>query len=152
MRKGGKVLRKSISLFLSVVMVIIPFILNAQETISEEKTKAISQAEVDAENDVKMVLWPGASCLFKVFGVGATYLMALSPNETRILGKSPEYVRAYTKAYNDKTKSWSMEKRIGCCVIAVVAVGVVGCILIRNWGWVRLILEISEEGCSLGGN
>ena len=132
MRKGGKVLRKSISLFLSVVMLFIPLIVNAQETINEEKAKAV-QAEADAESDVNTAKWFGAGCLFKVFRVGAVYLLAPSLNETRILGKSPEYVRAYTKAYNDKKKSWSMEKRIGCCVIAACVVGVIGCILINNW-------------------
>ena len=45
-------MRKSISLFLSVVMLFIPLIVNAQETISEEKAKAVEQAEADAESDV----------------------------------------------------------------------------------------------------
>lgn len=143
---------KSISLFLSVVMVIIPFILNAQETISEEKAKAISQAEVDAENDVKMVWWPGASCLFKVFGVGAAYLMALSPNETRILGKSPEYVRAYTKAYKENAKS---SQWIGvCCTVLTVAGALIAVYLIMDWIIERSKkrLENPFKGCPLGGN
>lgn len=45
-------MRKSISLFLSVVMLFIPLIVNAQETISEEKAKAVEQVEADAESDV----------------------------------------------------------------------------------------------------
>lgn len=44
--------RKSISLFLSVVMLFIPLIVNAQETISEEIVEAIEQTEADADSDV----------------------------------------------------------------------------------------------------
>ena len=155
MRKGGKVLRKPISLFLSVVMVIIPFILNAQETISEKKAKAVVQAEADAEGDVNTAKWFGAGCLFKVFRVGAAYLLAPSLNETRILGKSPEYVRAYTKAYKENAKSstgkWVL---VGLGVIACVA----GTILLISF--IKAINEEAKEtytclggkGWCFGGN
>lgn len=38
-------------------MLFIPLIVNAQETISEEKAKAVEQAEADAESDVDTAKW-----------------------------------------------------------------------------------------------
>lgn len=61
--------RKSISLFLSVVMLFIPLIVNAQETISEEKAKAVEQAEADAESDVDTAKWLMSGCLLNYLAV-----------------------------------------------------------------------------------
>ena len=111
--------KKSISLFLSVVMVFIPFMVNAQETISEEIAQAIAQAEADAESDINTLLWIGAGCFFSFLGVGAAYLIAPNPKVTRLLGKSPEYVATYTEAYKKKGKSLQGRCALLGCVLGL---------------------------------
>ncbi|MCK4396557.1 hypothetical protein KAW96_08195 [candidate division WOR-3 bacterium] len=105
-------LKKSTSLFLAVVILALPLLIDAQETAN-----AVAQAQVDAANDVNSTLWMGAGCLFGILGVGAAYVIEPSPKAARLLGKSPEYVAAYTDAYKQKAKSVQTSNAwIGCLV------------------------------------
>lgn len=103
-------IKKFTSLFLAVMMFVFPIVVNAQATAD-----AIAQAQVDASSDVNGMLWMGAGCLFGILGVGAAYIIEPSPKATRLLGKSPEYVAAYTDAYKNKAKSVQTSNAwIGC--------------------------------------
>lgn len=131
MRKGGKVLRKPISLFLVFVIVVIPIFVNAQAKASDEIAQAISQAEADAKSDVNKIVWIGAGCFFYVFGVGAAYLLSPSPKATRLLGKSPEYVKAYIKYYKKKARFLRLVYATGGCVVATTLLT----ISVLSLGW-----------------
>lgn len=110
-------LKKSISLFLVFVMVVIPIIVNAQAKASDEIAQAISQAKADAKSDVNKIVWIGTGCIFTFFGVGAAYLLSPSPKATRLLGKSPEYVKAYIKYYKKKARFIRLVYATGGCVV-----------------------------------
>jgi len=120
------VVRKSISLFLSVVMLFIPLIVNAQEIISEEKAKAVEQAEADAEIDVNTAKWMMSGCLLNYLAVEKAHKSALSPDPSGFLGKSPEYVKVYTKAYKEKAQAIQARyAMVGCFIISTISAVVV---------------------------
>jgi len=108
--------KKFISLLLTVLMLAIPLLVNAQEA-----SQAMAQAQVDASNDVSGCLWLGGGFLFGPIVVGAAYVIETSPSATRFLGKSPEYVATYTDAYKKKARSiQTTNALIGCLASSVL--------------------------------
>ena len=72
-------------------------------------------AERDAKSDVSAWLWLGAGCLFNLLGVGAAYVIVPSPPASRLLGKSNEYIAAYTDMYKDSARGVQVKNAlIGC--------------------------------------
>ncbi len=67
-------------------------------------------------------LWLAAGCLFTWVGLLVAYIYEPSPPATMLLGKSPEYVAAYTDAYKTTAKSVQSRKALtGCIVNAVIS-------------------------------
>jgi hypothetical protein len=93
---------------------------------TSEVEEARQAAEADAKRDVSGLMWLGAGCLFNVIGVGLAYLVTSTPQTSRLLGKSSEYVGAYTEAYTKTVRvnrvTWAA---IGCAVGTVVGTVVV---------------------------
>lgn len=90
--------------------------LNAQPV-----AEAIAQAERDAKADVNEYLWFGAGFFLGVIGVLLAYLAPPSPPAVRLIGKSPEYVAAYTDAYKSAaTREKGTAAIIGCGTCAVL--------------------------------
>lgn len=119
-------LKKTIYLFLSVLMLVIPIIVNAQEITDEEMTKIIAEAEADAESDVDTAKWTMAGCLFNYLAVQKAHKSAPSPDPSRLLGKSPEYVKVYTKAYKEKAQAiQAKHAMVGCFIVVTIEVIVV---------------------------
>jgi hypothetical protein len=88
---------------------------------TSEVEEARQAAEADAKRDVSGLMWLGAGCLFNVIGVGLAYLVTSTPQTSRLLGKSSEYVGAYTEAYTKTVRvnrvTWAA---IGCAANSVL--------------------------------
>ncbi len=68
----------------------------------------------------------GGGFLFGLLGVGAAYVITPSPPAMQLLGKSSEYVAAYTDAYVRAAKGVQTSNAwIGCIVNGVIG-GVIG--------------------------
>lgn len=114
---------------LALMMVILTFsippVTFAQQHLQAE---AIITAERDAENDVSKGHWFLGGCFGGVVGVIVGYAVPPDPSATRLLGKSPEYVAAYTDAYRERAKMVQTNNALIGCVVSgllIVALAVV---------------------------
>jgi len=108
-RKGGRMLKKSVVLGMAVLTLVVPIM--AQEAA----TNAVIQAQQQAEADFNKAMWLGVGCLLGWVGLLIGYLVQPSPPATALMGKSPEYVVAYTEAYKEKMKSLQTKYAlVGC--------------------------------------
>ena len=68
-------------------------------------------------------LWLAIGCIGGLIGVVVAYVVEPQPSATMLLGKSPEYVAAYTDAYRATGKSVQTSKAwTGCIVWTAVVV------------------------------
>jgi hypothetical protein len=88
---------------------------------ASEMDDARMAAERDGKSDVNGMLWLGAGCCCGWLAVGAAYLMEPSPPASRLLGKSPEYVTAYTDTYVATGKSAQTSNAWTGCVVNALA-------------------------------
>lgn len=63
----------------------------------------------------------GISCLGGIIGIAIAYVVEPSPPATTLLGKSPEYVAAYTDAYKMTAKSIQTSKAWTGCIVGSLA-------------------------------
>jgi hypothetical protein len=116
---------KPIALLLILLIFYIPLFVFAQD---------IQQAKLDAERDAAANtsggLWFVAGCLGGVIGLILSYYLLPNPPQASLLGKSPEYVAAYTDAYKLKAKSIQTKKAWTGCGAAAVAYALCWVILI----------------------
>ncbi|MEO0076897.1 MAG: hypothetical protein ABIK19_04470 [candidate division WOR-3 bacterium] len=104
--------RKIICLCLAL-MFLVRTSVGQQDIVSQARM----DAEVDAKSDVNSMLWMGAGCVLGVVGILVAYLVEPSPPASRLMGKSPEYVTAYTDHYKSVSKSEQGKKAITGCAI-----------------------------------
>jgi len=99
-----------------------PFVALAQQA---EVAEAYMAAENDAKTGVNGAFWFGIGCIGGVLGVGIAYIVTPLPPASRLIGKSPEYVAAYTDTYRATGKSIQTSKAWTGCVVgtAVISVG-----------------------------
>ena len=108
-RKGRRMLKKSVVLGMAVLTLVVPIM--AQEAA----TNAVIQDQQQAEADFNKAMWLGVGCLLGWVGLLIGYLVQPSPPATALMGKSPEYVAAYTEAYKEKMKSLQTKYAlVGC--------------------------------------
>ena len=102
---------KVLGIFLSIWFIVYP-------VMAQSWQRAMVDAEMQARNDVNGTLWMGIGCLFGVFGVAAGYLFAFnSPPGGALMGKSPDYVAAYTDAYSSQVKRIQGSKALIGCIL-----------------------------------
>ena len=85
------------------------------------QTEACAAAERDATMDTNTTLWFIAGCCGGLTGLLISYIYAPSPPATRLLGKSPEYVAAYTDCYKAKAKKIQSSKALTGCFVSAAA-------------------------------
>lgn len=102
-------LGKMISLLLIVMILTIPII--------AQQSNPYADAEAQAERDVDKTVWFILGCLGGILGYGAAYLITPNPPTQPLLGKSPEYVAAYTDAYRAKAKKIQTSKAMTGCLV-----------------------------------
>ncbi len=102
-----------------------PALLMAQ---SSNATQACAQARQDVEMNINKTIWLLAGFFFQVAGIVGAYLIEPSPPASKLLGKSPEYVAAYTDCYKEAGKKIQTNAAIKGCVISVLlSIGTYGC-------------------------
>ena len=115
-----------------------PFITLAQQN-SVEAQAIIDAATIEANKDVNKPLWFGMGCLLSglVFlpgwyglllppmGLTGSYFYRPGPPLARLMGKSPEYVEAYTSTYKSKRGNIQMRWASAGCITGGVVVGAV---------------------------
>jgi hypothetical protein len=127
-----KSIRSSMLAIFFMVCIFTPM-LNAQRTRPEPATEepiadAYTQAKIDAKENISEIKWLGCGCVGSVYAVGIAYLWGVSPDQSRLIGKSSEYVFTYTKAYKSNVRSIrTTYALIGCSVSGALAV--TGCII-----------------------
>lgn len=113
---------------MAVLMFSTPLVPIAQENSWELEARVA--AERAAETDTKQVLWIGGNfilglaggCVLGSVGLLGAHLYEPLVSASRLVGKSPEYILAYTSAY--KTRSRDLQVRsafIGCLGGSVVS-------------------------------
>ena len=125
-------------LFTAGLIFSMPFATLAQQTTAQ----AVAAAEADASKDVNKPLWFGAGCLLPVTGsllkpygyimlLGGLggYIYQPGPPPSRLMGKSPEYITAYTAAYKSKvayvqTNWMGVGCLSGCVVVTLLGGGI----------------------------
>lgn len=131
--------------FMAVLTFSLPFVAVAQQNSVEGQ--AIIDAAADANKDVNKPLWFGTgclisglvflplpgwySCLLPPVGLAGTYFYQPEPPAMRLVGKSPEYVLAYTSTYKSKRGNiqaqWASAGCLGGSVVTtavIVGIGV----------------------------
>lgn len=76
--------------------------------------------EQAARSNVNGTLWFAAGCLIGVIGVLIAYVYEPNPPSMMLMGKSPEYVMAFTDAYKTTGKSIQTRQAWTGCLTAVV--------------------------------
>ena len=67
-------------------------------------------------------MWLAIGCVGGLIGVVVAYVVEPQPSATMLLGKSPEYVAAYTDAYRVTGKSVQTGKAWTGCIVGTVIV------------------------------
>lgn len=79
-------------------------------------------ARHDAYRDVSRVKWAACGCVGIYFGAAASLLFVPSPRIERLLGKSPEYVLIYTRAYKKAMRGQQFKwAALGCATTTCLA-------------------------------
>lgn len=92
-------------------------------------TDACFQGKSDAQRNTSGI-WFFAGCV-GILGLLIAYTVAPTPPASSILGKSPEFVAAYTDCYRSEGKSAQGRKAlIGCVVFSVIYVGIWAVVLL----------------------
>jgi len=106
---------KGVATVLFVAMFTIPV---APVVFAQDVGVACANAERQARSDISGGTWFLIGCVIGPIG----YLLAMSepnPPSTHLLGKSPEYVAAYTDCYRRMGKSIKTKNAMTGCLIGV---------------------------------
>ena len=130
-------------LLMVVLIFSIPFVSFSQQNsvILEARVAAEQDAEADANKDVSKLLCFSAGCVLSaVFflpspygyllppaGIIGSYSYRPGPPPSRLIGKSPEYISAYTTTYKSKRGNiqalWTSAGCLTGCVVITVGLG-----------------------------
>lgn len=91
----------------------------------EDLGKARVDGERDANADTSGILWFGAGCALGAIGIVLGFVIDPSPPAARLMGKSPEYVAAYSASYKSAGKSAQGKLAIyGCATTTLVVLAI----------------------------
>jgi hypothetical protein len=100
-----------------VIGLVVLLVAAPQIALSSDIDQGRLDGERDARSEVNGTLWFMAGCCMSWTGVLFAYLYAPNPPATRLLGKSPEYVAAYTDAYRAAAKGTQTSNAWSGCVV-----------------------------------
>jgi hypothetical protein len=90
---------------------------------AQETASACADAQRQATMDTSGGTWFAIGCLAGLIGWLIAYAMDSNPPASSLVGKSPEYVAAYSDCYKNKAKSIKTNRAmVGCLVGTTVAV------------------------------
>jgi len=104
------------------IAVVMSFVVFATPILAQqgEITAGRMAGEQAARANTNGMLWMAIGCVGSWVGVAAAYIYEPSPPATPLLGKSPEYVAAYTDAYKATAKNVQTGKVWTGCIISAV--------------------------------
>ncbi|RKU33422.1 hypothetical protein C6495_09380 [Candidatus Poribacteria bacterium] len=102
-------------MLMAVLIFSAPFV--AIATQHSVMLEAKAAAEADAEAKTSKSTWLTLGCLGGLIAVAAGYVYAPSPPAGALLGKSPEYIAAYSDAYAQKAKGIQRRYAMYGCVL-----------------------------------
>ena len=109
---------------LMIILVLsLPFVSLAQQNTIQQQ--AMADAEQDVSVDVNGSLWFLGGCLGNITVLVIASVFEPHPPASRLLGKSPEYIAAYTDTYRAKATNLQASRALAGCLTgtAVVCVG-----------------------------
>ena len=107
----------------------IPFVALAQQYSVYAEATAAAQRDATANTD--STFWFIIGCFGNVLGLIYANYAVPSPPASRLVGKSPEYVAAYSDAYKIKAKQIQTGQAVrGCVTNAVLTVACSGCAIV----------------------
>ena len=111
-----------VSIFLFVLILNIPILVSAQESVSEAQ-QARADAKTDAEQNVSSLAWGFGGFAFNVFGIAYAYFATPDIPAGALLEKTPTYTETYTEVYRYHAK----RRRLQASVIGfgvLIAIGI----------------------------
>ena len=108
------------------IAVIMSFMVFALPILAQmdDMQAGLMDGQRDAQANTNRTLWLAAGCLGGWIGLAAAYFMEPNPPATSLLGKSPEYVAAYTDSYRQTAKQLQTGKAwTGFITGAIVSAG-----------------------------
>ena len=116
-------------ILIAVLTFSIPFVTLAQQyTLQAE---AIAAAQRDATANTDSTFWFIVGCFGNVLGLIYANYATPSPPASRLIGKSPEYVAAYSDAYGMKAKQLQTSLAVrGCITNAILTAACSGCAIV----------------------
>lgn len=106
-----------------VLTLSIPFTTFAQESTVAAVAKAAAIADVNKDT-YYMYRWLMMGCALSVIGVAIAKIRSPRVPAERLIGKSPEYIEAYTKYYQEQGK----RNQLGAAILGAVTGG--ACLII----------------------
>ena len=109
----------AVAVVMSLMVIAVPILAQQSDLVAGRMA-----GEQSARAATNGNLWLAAGCLAGIVGVVIAYVVEQNPPATALLGKSPEYVAAYTDGYRmtaariQTGKAWT-----GCIVGTVIYVG-----------------------------
>jgi len=102
--------------------------LEPEESVRSDSLLAVAHAQAAAEREVSKLTWFGVGCAVNVAGFAIATLTTSPPPESHLMGRSPEYVEAFTTAYKEKSRNIQMvyagwgcaASTGGCCVLSYI--------------------------------
>ncbi len=134
MLKFKSIMEKTFSLFLALTILFIPLLAQIDQT---DLTQARMQAEIDAKRNANAALYFIIGCAGSIIGLLVAQLSTPSPPAIALVGKSPEYVAAYTDVYVRKIKSTRTKYSLYGCGANIII-----------WGAVVLIVAATADEVS----
>jgi len=113
--------------FLFIVTVVMAFMIFAMPILAQQGEIMAGRmaGEQAARANVNGTAWLAIGCIGGLLGVIVAYVYEPSPSATMLLGKSPEYVAAYTDAYKTTAKKVQTGKAwTGCIAFTVIYVAI----------------------------
>lgn len=112
-------------LVIAVCAFSMPFV-NVTGQQNTELHEIVTAAEKDAKATINQVQWWFFG--FALFGVPASGITTL-PSPAKLVGKSPEYIEVYTKAYQKRAVNLKRSAAIPGCLTMVFSVGIIAIFL-----------------------
>jgi len=119
MKNGLRNWQKGCAIALVIAIFINPVLTNVamaqQASRATEIAEAQAAGKADAEADTNKTIWFIAGCLGGVLGLLISYVYTPTPPSSRVIGKSPEYVAAYSDAYRERAKKIQTDTALMGC-------------------------------------
>ena len=117
-------------MLMAVLIFSAPFV--AIATQHSVMLEAKAAAEADAEAKTSKFAWFARGCGGGVLGLASAYIYEPSPSAGALLGKSPEYVAAYSDTYAEKAKDIQKRNAMYGCVLRTLGAVTLAVVLVAS--------------------